>query len=102
MRILLLSLLLFGCSNTYTIRTTPTNVPVKVDGEYIGHSPATHKSYCTTFGSKPIVEVGKIKQPLAYEVDWINVAADAILFWPMLLVNVECPKDLYQFDLNLE
>lgn len=102
---LLISTLLAGCSNTATIRSVPDGAKVDINGAFQGYTPLSYKHTCKTFGDDPTIALSKAdyhtaQGTLDYEVSWFNVAADTVLFWPMLFVNTSCLKDQYNFILD--
>ena len=107
MKILLftsLLILLFGCTPKYTINTEPSNAIVKVNGEYLGKSPVVGETHCRTFG-RPEIEISKEghtthKSKLEFEPSVGNIILDILLFWPLVFLNADCPKDEYHFLLD--
>jgi len=94
-----------GCSKTFIIDSTPAGAQAYIAGEYLGYTPTAYKADCTTFGETPQVSLHKpgyfqSLTTLPYEVSYLNIALDAIFFWPMLFVNAECPKDYYNIKLR--
>lgn len=94
-----------GCaySKTYVVDSYPSGALVSVNGEFAGKTPITRTSVCSTF-SRPDVVVTKdgyhAVSSLEYEPHIGNIVLDAIVFWPILFLNAECPKDHYTIMLQ--
>lgn len=102
---LLICSIITGCAQTYIVRTTPTQADVKINGEYKGKSPVASETNCRTWGGRPKVEISKpgyktTKETLSFEPSVGIIIVDVLLFWPLVFLNAECPKDDYNFMLE--
>jgi hypothetical protein len=105
---LIFAVILFvaGCAPKYKIITDPPGAKVTINGEWVGETPIEAKVHCATWGGRPIIDIRKdgfqtiSGQELKFEPHVGIILADALLFWPALFLNSQCPKDEYNFKLE--
>ena len=96
---------LSACARTVRITSEPVGAIVRVDGIYRGETPTTAPMHCATWGKRPTVEIhkagySKVTTEVAYHPDLRNIVLDALLFYPALLFNANCPESEYHFLLE--